>query len=312
MKGKLLLVINHLDWFWSHRLPLALGAQAAGWEVLVAAPGAAKDPALGTVGLRGLSLPEPLRLTGPALMVRQLWRYVVAERPAIIHAITIKSAFLAGVAVSRQKGLRRIYTIAGLGYLFRGDGARPLILRKMLWPVLRWVFRDHADWLIFQNRDDMSLFVRQGLARAERMDCIQGSGVDLEQFWPRPEPETAKPMVLMPTRLVREKGVEVFAAAARILRSRGSNAHFVVAGGLTDATPTRPHGRGHGRADFPGRHRMAWQGRGYAGAVRAEQPSRLPFVVRGGRAESAARGGRLGTSHRDHGPPGVSRRGQGR
>ena len=56
---KLLYVINHMDWFWSHRLPLAAGAQEAGWDVTVAASGASSDKKLASRGFHAADLPNP-------------------------------------------------------------------------------------------------------------------------------------------------------------------------------------------------------------------------------------------------------------
>ena len=56
--GKILYVINHIDWFWSHRLPLALGAKKNGWDVHVAVHGASKDPRFAAHGFTPHELPK--------------------------------------------------------------------------------------------------------------------------------------------------------------------------------------------------------------------------------------------------------------
>ena len=40
---KFLMILNHIDWFWSHRLPLAKGIMGRGWGLHVATHGADKD-----------------------------------------------------------------------------------------------------------------------------------------------------------------------------------------------------------------------------------------------------------------------------
>jgi glycosyltransferase involved in cell wall biosynthesis len=66
---------------------------------------------------------------------------------------------------------------------------------------------------------------------------IRGSGVDLAQFVDAPMP-TGVPVVVFPARLLADKGVFEFVAAARLLRGKGVAARFVLAGLVDAANPT--------------------------------------------------------------------------
>ena len=59
--------------------------------------------------------------------------------------------------------------------------------------------------------------------------------MDTDQFYETPLPEDV-PMVVLPARMLRDKGVVEFVAAARLLKARGLKARFVLAGG-TDVNP---------------------------------------------------------------------------
>ncbi|HOO82362.1 MAG TPA: glycosyltransferase family 4 protein [Alphaproteobacteria bacterium] len=231
---KLLLVINHIDWFWSHRLPLAKGAQVKGWDVSVAVTGADSDPDLAPQHFTGHELPA----SGPAKIIWAIYKIIKREHPAIIHAITLKYAFFAGLAARLYKDVRVVHTLAGLGYLFSGEGAKPQILRIAIGPFLKLALKQKRTHLIFQNPDDMALMIRRRFAVPERCTLIRGSGVDLTQYPLMPLPEDKRPIVLMPTRLIHEKGVAVFIKAANILKKRGINARFKIAGGLSATTPS--------------------------------------------------------------------------
>jgi glycosyltransferase involved in cell wall biosynthesis len=237
LKGKLLLVINHLDWFWSHRLPLAQAAQSSGWQVVVAAPRADEDRDLLRNGFLPASLPagsSPITLGATIVALRSQIRQ---QQPDLVHAVTLKCALLTGLATVGMKPSAAVCTIAGLGWLYRGDGWRPRALRAFAHPIVRFALRRRDVQLIFQNGDDMELLVGAGAARARQSCVIPGSGVDLEKFRYRPEPEVDAPLVLMATRLVREKGIHVFVEAARILAGRGVNIRFALAGGRVDGNP---------------------------------------------------------------------------
>ena len=234
---KLLFVINHIDWFWSHRLPLAKGAQMEGYDVHVAVPGADNDQNLKPQHFTGHELPAA---DGSLGLLQNIWtihKIIKAEKPDIIHAITLKSAFIAGLAARFHKNVRVVHTLAGLGYLFSGEGLKPKILRALIGPFLKLALKHESAQLIFQNPDDMDLMIKRGFADEERCTLIRGSGVNLKDFPLTPLPNDEPPIVLMPTRLVHEKGVAIFIEAANTLANENINARFQIAGGLSTSNP---------------------------------------------------------------------------
>ncbi len=242
-KPKLLYIINHMDWFWSHRLPLAIGAKDNGWNVLVAARGANQDSKLAKNGFTGIELPAsskgfmPLAVLKTILAIRQI---IKTEKPDLLHAITLKYCFFSGLA-ALGTDTKIVHTIAGLGYLFSGENAKPRILRAIIGPFLKLALKGVNTQLIFQNPDDMALLLACKFARKEQCHLIRGSGVDTTEFTPAPDPaitdKEATPIIVMPTRLVHDKGVAIFVEAARILKKRGIDAKFQIAGGITEYNP---------------------------------------------------------------------------
>ncbi|MEM7478870.1 MAG: glycosyltransferase [Planctomycetota bacterium] len=173
-QNKLLLIINHMDWFWSHRLPLAQGAKEAGWDVHVCAGAASNNEKLEKNGYSGVGLPR-----NPLAIIFQLWRILGREKPAMVHVITLKYAFMAGLASRFYPKLRIVHTIAGLGYLFSGQGFLPVFLRFLVGPFLKFALRHPRARIIFQNPDDQALMIEQGFVRSSQVHLIRGSGVDL-------------------------------------------------------------------------------------------------------------------------------------
>ena len=249
---KLLYVINHPDWFWSHRLPLARGARDKGWDVAVAMHGAENDERLKAEEFQAISLSgggSGLSVIGVFKTINELRRVIGRERPEIVHAITLKYAFMTGIAARFYPKVRVVHTIAGLGYLFSGNGLKPAILRIMIAPFLKFALKGDKFRIIFQNQDDMDLMISRGFVNKKQAYLIRGSGVDINLFKPcdnnndsegDSEGETGEdilPVVLMPTRLVHDKGVGVFIEAAKILKARGVVARFQIAGGITRNNP---------------------------------------------------------------------------
>lgn len=231
-KQKLLFVINHMDWFWSHRLPLAKGAQDAGWDVSVCATGAEADEKLEKNGFHGINLGA-----SPFKILADIFRIIREEDPDLIHVITLKYAFLAGLVSRFYPKVKIVHTIAGLGYLFISDGFKPKLLRFFIGPFLKFALKHPRAQIIFQNPDDQELLVKRGFVNPEQIHLIKGSGVDLVEFPHIPEPQNEKPVIVMPTRLVHNKGVAVFIEAAKIVTANGVEAVFQVAGGPVSNNP---------------------------------------------------------------------------
>jgi glycosyltransferase involved in cell wall biosynthesis len=127
--------------------------------------------------------------------------------------------------------------VTGLGYLFDDHGAAFRAARAASIRMARAVFRRGNVFFLFQNARDRGEFVRLGLATLERSLLIPGSGVDVDRFRPKPSP-SGTPVVVLPARLLKAKGVVEFVEAARRLRKEGVDARFVLAGEPDPGNPT--------------------------------------------------------------------------
>ena len=218
------------------RMEVARAAQVKGYEVILGLIGAQGDIRQEN-GFKVIPLSVSDGKIGMVSSLRMVWvlrKVIQLVNPDIVHVVTLKFSFMAGLASLFLRG-RKVYTLAGLGYLFRSDEAKSTWLRFALSPFLKFVFLKPYAKLIFQNVDDLDLFVEKGYGKRESCILIRGSGVYLDRFDPNVRQDKgAAPVVLMPTRLVHEKGVTVFVEAARILKKRGVNAHFKIAGGETN------------------------------------------------------------------------------
>ena len=112
---------------------------------------------------------------------------------------------------------------------------KPKILRALIGQFLKTALKDAR--IIVQNPDDLRLLVERGFVQENQCVLIRGSGVDVDRFSPIENAESDPPIVLMPTRLVLEKGVAVFTEAARILKHKDIYARFVIAGGIDTRNP---------------------------------------------------------------------------
>lgn len=231
---RLLLIVNDAGFFVSHRLPVALAARDAGFEVHVAT--AAGEP---TAVIRSHGIAHhPLRLSrGGTNPLREIAGFMEIVRllrrlqPDLTHLVTVKPVLYGGLA-ARLTGVPGVVAaISGLGHVFAVNNPRTRALRRLIIVAYRVALNREGLKVIFQNDDDRNALIRLAVVPPEKTIIVRGSGVDLSAYRPVPEP-TGTPVVTFASRLLISKGVYEFVAAAESLRARGVQARFQLVGGV--------------------------------------------------------------------------------
>jgi len=229
-----ILIIVNTDWyFWSHRLTLAKALRSAGGDVVIAAPEERGfRAAIEGEGFRFIPLSLGRRSLSPLGELRSLIQLIGVfrrERPAVVHNVTIKPV-LYGSLAARMTGVSAVINaVPGLGYVFSREGAwGRFVSRVALW-AYRICLVGSRTFVIFQNPDDRSLFVRHSIVSEARSVVIRGAGVDVERFRPSEEP-AGVPIVLLASRLLWDKGVGDLVEAARRLKRGAIDCRVVLVG----------------------------------------------------------------------------------
>lgn len=238
-KPRLLFVVN-ADWFFvSHRLRLGKACQQAGYEVHVA--GGASDAAqlIEAAGMPFHPLPVDRGGTNPLNDLEtlgQLLRLFRRLSPDIVHLVTIKPNLYGGTA-ARILRIPVVHAVSGLGYAFLGEmNLRRRMLRDALWFAYKTTFSRRRCRVIFQNPTDRDQFVAAKIVASDKTVLIPGSGVDTERFAAKDLPD-GPPVVLLPARLLRDKGIVEFVEAARRVKKRFPEARFVLVGRVDEENP---------------------------------------------------------------------------
>jgi len=237
---KLILFAN-TDWYlYNFRRSLALGACAAGHDVLLVSPPGPYGQKLIDLGLRWTPAPMERRSLNPlreAALLAWLWRLVRAERADVVHGFTIKCAVY-GALAARLAGAARASAVTGMGYVFTSDEGLARTLRPVVRRLMNVALGGHQARLILQNRDDAAFFETAGVVSSEQIRLIPGSGVDCERFLPPGElAQTAPLRVVLAARMLWDKGIGEFVEAARLFRAQGRSLSLVLAG---DPDPGNP------------------------------------------------------------------------
>lgn len=241
-KQSKILFFANTDWYlFNFRRSLALALRDAGYDVLLISPDGPYGEKLCSLGLRWQPVPMDRRSLNPfreAALLFHLFRLLRRERPSLVHGFTIKCAVY-GLLVARLTGVpARVSAVAGMGYVFTSRDAKARLLRPIVLKLLKLALGGRGTRLILQNPDDVTLFERARLVDAVQVRLIAGSGVDCTRFVPDPHRAPGERLrVLLPARLLWDKGLAEYAEAARLLRERGVAVDLLLAG---DPDPGNP------------------------------------------------------------------------
>jgi len=164
--------------------------------------------------------------------VRGLVRRLRALRPDLVLGYTIKPVIYGSVAARLAGVPRRAAMITGMGSALTSARTAKQRLVAGAARALYRVGLAQCQVVIFQNPDDRDELARLGaLPRHARVAVVRGSGVDLAHYAPQPLPP-GPPVFLFIGRLLRDKGITEYVAAARIVRARVPAARFQIVGWL--------------------------------------------------------------------------------
>jgi glycosyltransferase involved in cell wall biosynthesis len=238
-KARLLYVITEDWYFWSHRLHLAKAAQAVGFDVAIATRVTDHGERIRGEGFQLHPISLVRRSRNPIRECASMWELVrlyQRERPHIVHHVALKPILYGAWAARLAKVPSVVNAFAGLGYTFtdRHD-ASSLLQRTMTWS-LKVAVSLNRGVVLCQNADDRDLLVARGIARSNQIRVVSGSGVDIEAFKVTDSPE-GLPIVLLPARMLWDKGIAEFVQAARQLHAKAVRAKFVLVGRCDDDNP---------------------------------------------------------------------------
>lgn len=234
---KKLFVIVNVDWFFlSHRLPVALAAQKAGWDVTIVTADTGKLKDISAKGLKVIDLPmsrSGMNIKEELGTLNFLWKLYKREKPDVVHHVGMKTILWGSLAAKFAKVNGVVNAVSGLGGFFAEDNKG--LLAKVMPKVLRYSHNRKNLLVIFQNHEDEAMYVKKGIIKNSQTRFIKGSGVNLKVFCYTPEPVSDKVKVILTARMIEEKGIFLLTEAAeRLRREYEDKAEFWLVGGIDD------------------------------------------------------------------------------
>lgn len=239
---KLVILINNLSFFCSHRLPIAEAAINKSFDVVVGYGelGDADPKILEQKGIKTSFVPMKrgsINLLKDIKSLFKMWFFFKREKPDIVHLVTVKPYLYGGIIARLLSVPCLVSAVSGLGSLFIYQDIKSKIIRFLLYPIYTLAFNHFNQTVILQNQEDANLLTEWGVLNRNKVQILKGSGVELENFRNFND-APGIPTVCFASRLLIDKGVNEFIAAAKLLKERKIAARFFLAGDLDTQNPS--------------------------------------------------------------------------
>jgi glycosyltransferase involved in cell wall biosynthesis len=233
LSKRLLFIVSEDYFFVSHRLYLAVAASKAGYQVAVLCNVVNHRQIIEKSGVQVFNWSLDRGSLNPLKELRSLFEIVYTIRefmPDLIHAVAIKPVIYSALASRITMLNSRVYALGGLGYVFSAQTKKAKIIKPFLLVTLRVLLSGEKTILILQNPDDLSVLLSNKIINRKHVRLIRGAGVNTKLYFPKTPSAGKHPLVILPARMLWDKGVGEFVECARRINKKGIKARFALVG----------------------------------------------------------------------------------
>ncbi|MCL2254854.1 MAG: glycosyltransferase family 4 protein [Lachnospiraceae bacterium] len=196
------------------------------YQVFCAIPDNAKENELRDLGCEIVFTPMSRRGMNPLedyKLYRNYLRLLKDIAPDAVISYTVKPNIYGGLAC-RKRRIPYLATVSGLGSVFH-DKSKSFV-KNMVICLYRSAVKK-AACVFFQNTENQEVFTHYRI-KGKKSRLVFGTGVNLRTFRMEPYPKDDKFRFLFVGRVMKEKGIDEFLAAAEALASE--NVRFQIVG----------------------------------------------------------------------------------
>ena len=206
---------------------------ADGHEVVIVSKPLLFREELQELGCRLIDLETNRHGTSPVSdlkLLRNYRRILADEKPDVVLTYNIKPNVYGGLACRMTK-THFLPNITGLGTAVEYPGLMQKISSKLYKAGVA-----RADCVFFQNEENRAFFTSHRMLRKDaRTRLLPGSGVSLKVHKPMPYPEKGdKTHFLFIARVMQEKGIDLYLAAAKRIYEKHKDVMFHICGQCDD------------------------------------------------------------------------------
>jgi glycosyltransferase involved in cell wall biosynthesis len=224
---KIAIVLNTSWNIYNFRANFVKALLQEGHEVITIAPHDEYTHLLEEIGCQHHDLKMDSRGANPIkdfLLIFELFSVYRKVKPDVVLHYTVKPNVY-GTLAAAMLGIPSINNVCGLGTIFLKKGMVSWVAINLY--RLAFLF---PKKVFFQNPDDQAIFLEKRLIRKEKCDLLPGSGIDLSKFKKTEFKRNEVFTFLLISRLIKDKGINEFIEAIRLLNTKGIKAKFQLLG----------------------------------------------------------------------------------
>ncbi|MDM8553353.1 glycosyltransferase family 4 protein [Desulfococcaceae bacterium HSG7] len=236
---KILILDSYADAFLTFRKALIQEMLTKNHDVIACAPDASTElqNTLLSMGMQyqhvtiertGLN---PIKDIQSILNLRAVFKKM---KPDMVLGYTIKPVIYGSIAGKFARVPSNYAMITGLGYAFTGKNLKSRGVNTIVRALYRLSMK-YNHKIFFHNPDDLKYFESLKIITEKQGVGVNGSGVNIRSFTPVPFPETIS--FLLIARLIKDKGIQEYAEAARRLKQKYPHVTFRLVGWIDNANP---------------------------------------------------------------------------
>ena len=230
---RVLILANNDVGLYRFRKDLIAAFLNAGHEVYISLPDGDFVSGLVKLGCRFLDTPIDRRGMNPLRDGRLFRRYcaILKEiKPDLVITYTIKPNIYGGIAC-RMAHIPYAANITGLGSAIENGGWLKKFVLALYKPALKC-----AKAVFFENSENRDILAAADVVPNGRDVVLNGAGINLKDYPYQPYPQGGPMRFLFVGRVMHEKGVdEFFAAAKRLKQEYGDSVEFHVVGSFEES-----------------------------------------------------------------------------
>ena len=244
---KIAFIINNSAFFVSHRLTIAEKILKDGGEVKIFFGQGGND----LMEEEAIRILNNKRIVYKKLMFSNSIKNIFFEifgffqllnelrkfKPNIVHSVSPKGNLFGILSCFLLRTRSIVIAFSGMGTLFvRDRSTAKKIGGKLYIFIFKIILRFIKYKIIVQNSDDKNFLELNLKIESSNIFLIKGSGVHLNRY--SCDIDQKKNMVILPARMIREKGIIEFVDASRYLKAKFNDWRFVLIGAADYDNPS--------------------------------------------------------------------------
>jgi glycosyltransferase involved in cell wall biosynthesis len=238
---KIIYFANSDCFLYNFNSAFALDLKSKGFEVIFLSPNGKFSSKFQEIGIDWYEVPmnrSSLNVFHNFFLIFWLIKFFAKHKPSIVHNFTLKAIFLGSISAQLLNVSKVVNEVTGLGHIFTTSNFKNKILKFTTLFLLRVSSFRKSTCLVILNKDDFEFFRHIRFYSKRNIKLIHGVGVDCDFFSINVKKISTSYKVLLPCRMLKEKGVVEFLDAARLINSINPSVEFILAGDVDKGNPS--------------------------------------------------------------------------